>query len=136
MADMYHLFNGGAQSGPYVLDQLATMWQSGAITAVAQYWKEGDGPVGSDPFDRQPIEPATRGPGRTAEQALKRNKPNKKNQEPDEVFAPIQPDLSSITLQTGSRSGSSSASALNFFSIRKQTERWRLASLMLPSWAS
>jgi len=41
MAELYYLFDGEVQSGPFVLDQLTTMWQNGSITASSQFWKEG-----------------------------------------------------------------------------------------------
>ena len=39
---MFQLFYGGQQHGPYVLDQIKTMWASGIITADALYWNETD----------------------------------------------------------------------------------------------
>ena len=39
---MFQLFYGGQQHGPYVLDQIKSMWASGVITADALYWSEPD----------------------------------------------------------------------------------------------
>jgi len=39
---MFQLFYGGQQHGPYVLDQIKSMWASGIITADALYWNETD----------------------------------------------------------------------------------------------
>ena len=40
---MYHLYFGGETRGPYLMDQLQSMWASGVITADALYWSETGG---------------------------------------------------------------------------------------------
>ena len=38
---LYYLQKDGAQTGPFTIGQLRSMWQSGSITAQTQYWFEG-----------------------------------------------------------------------------------------------
>ncbi len=38
---LFYLHRDGAQTGPFTIGQLRSMWQSGSITAQTQYWFEG-----------------------------------------------------------------------------------------------
>ena len=38
---MYYLWLNEAQTGPYTLQQVQSMWSSGQITALTLYWQEG-----------------------------------------------------------------------------------------------
>jgi len=38
---LFFLHRDGAQTGPFTIGQLRSMWQSGSITAQTQYWFEG-----------------------------------------------------------------------------------------------
>lgn len=40
-ASHIHLLVGGEQRGPYVLDQIRSMWSSGSLTADTLWWTEG-----------------------------------------------------------------------------------------------
>ena len=40
---MYHLYFGGETRGPYLMDQVKSMWASGIVTADALYWSETEG---------------------------------------------------------------------------------------------
>lgn len=40
-SDAYYLMLNGQQSGPYTVNQLKTMWQSGTINAGIYYWQMG-----------------------------------------------------------------------------------------------
>ena len=37
----YRIHMAGQQSGPFIIDQLRSMWQVGSVTAAATYWTSG-----------------------------------------------------------------------------------------------
>lgn len=39
--DDYYIFTAGEQKGPYAIQQLSNMWQSGTITTDSLYWQAG-----------------------------------------------------------------------------------------------
>ena len=41
VTDTYFLLLNGQQSGPYTVNQMRSMWQSGTINAGTHYWQEG-----------------------------------------------------------------------------------------------
>lgn len=42
MTDAYHLALGGQSAGPFTLEQVRGMWQTGRVTAATLFWRPGD----------------------------------------------------------------------------------------------